>query len=213
MNKNEVIPMLTINKIDALTFHLVNNFLPSFDKESIDNVIDCMTKYWNGEVSLDDMVSYIDDERIYGEFLNDCDICDDDCAMGDVWISDDDDDCEENFDGEDITDDEFLSEGYEYTVSLSGRCYDYSHGEVECTIYSDYGFDAIGEVKAQINEFLLEQGLNFIPDSTELSVVRYDIALSGDNPLATVNVSHTFPLCEDFIPNKHGVKVRTLFIA
>jgi hypothetical protein len=68
-------------------------------------------------------------------------------------------------------------------------------------------------VKAQINEFLLEQAGNFIPDSTELSVVRYDIALSGDNPLATVNVSHTFPLSEDFIPNKHGVKVRTLFIA
>ncbi len=192
--------MITTNKATALRFHLVNNFIPRFDEQSIENIMDCMTKYWEYKIDLEDMIAYIDDEHIYGEFLNDDDM--------DTDYSDD-----ECFDGEDVTDDEFLSEGYEYTVTLSGRCYDYSHGEVQCTIYSDYGFDALSIVKSQINTFLSEQACNFIPDSTELSVVRYDIGLSSDNPLATVNVTHTFPMSEDFIPNKHGVKVRTLFIA
>ena len=52
--------MITTNKTTALRFHLVNNFIPRFDEQSIENVIDCMTKYWEYKIDLEDIKITID---------------------------------------------------------------------------------------------------------------------------------------------------------
>ncbi len=187
--------MTTINKEQALMIHLTNNFLPYMGDESVNNVIDCMTRYWNKEITLYEMVNYIDDERIYGEFLNSEDAYD--CERDDMC----DDDIEDDTD-----------HSYEFHITLKGLCYDGEQGSIDTTVKVSHGFDDLQIVKDNINALLSQYGSEFRAGTEELEVIRYDVSLDSTNQFHRMDVTHMYELCEDFIPNSYGVKIKTLFV-